>query len=192
MRNRRSRQAARRQIKRDVPGMICPRCEREPNLAYNLRPHVQRRACLLPFLEWQSWPNLNRGVASSHGLLIVDLSAVDKIVKRTSHPLKHVARFVLGTPKSPPDARFGFIDDSAAFFGVALRIPICLHLSHARAGKHSFCARNIAAVRSDVDRADRARSISQCYDPCRIAALVRAPRITDMLEARAGVVGSVV
>ena len=75
MRNWRSCEAARCYIKRDVPGMIRPRREREPNLADDLRPHVQCCACLLPFLEWQSRPNFSVRLASSHDLSIIDLVA---------------------------------------------------------------------------------------------------------------------
>ena len=58
MRDRRSRQAARSQVERDVPGMIDPWREREANLADDLRPHVKGFGGGLPFGERQSWPKL--------------------------------------------------------------------------------------------------------------------------------------
>src|SRR6266446_3514804 len=57
MRDWGSRQAPRRQIQRDVPGMIGPRCEREPNFPDDLRPHVKRRAGVFPFRKWKRRPN---------------------------------------------------------------------------------------------------------------------------------------
>ncbi len=46
--DRRSRQPARRQVKRHFPPMIDVRREFQPHLADDLQPHVQRRAGRLP------------------------------------------------------------------------------------------------------------------------------------------------
>jgi len=55
-----------------VPGMICPWRLHEPNLAYNLRPHVQRRAGFFPFRKrkrrpriLQGWHSYNRWIGFS-------------------------------------------------------------------------------------------------------------------------------
>src|SRR5262249_10350647 len=48
MRNWRSRQTARGQIKGDVPGMVRPWCKLEPDFPYDLRPHVKRGAGVFP------------------------------------------------------------------------------------------------------------------------------------------------
>src|SRR6202011_5722353 len=48
MRNRRSRQAAGSDIKRDVPGMVGPRGQGQPDLTDNLGPHVERGEGVFP------------------------------------------------------------------------------------------------------------------------------------------------
>src|SRR5205085_6300210 len=82
--NRRSRQAARGDIKRDVPGMIRPRRERETDLADDLRPHVQRLRGFFPFLERKRRPNLFR---CRHESL-----PIKEIDERTANALEHPAR----------------------------------------------------------------------------------------------------
>ena len=81
--------------------------------------------------------------------------------------------------------RFGLGDDATFVFLVTILVAIRFHLVHARAGKHSFGARDRAAVRADVDRADRARRfISERDDPNGIAALIRARLYADEHRAR--------
>jgi hypothetical protein len=51
-----SGQAARRDMQCDRPAMIEGRRERQCNLAYDLRPHMQRGVGILPGIERERWP----------------------------------------------------------------------------------------------------------------------------------------
>src|SRR5205807_3062305 len=52
----RGSQAAGGHVERDVPRMIEPGCLRQPDLAYDLRPQMKRRAGLPPGRIWQVRP----------------------------------------------------------------------------------------------------------------------------------------
>src|SRR5689334_21801187 len=56
IRNRRGRESARTDVERGLPPVILMRAERQPDLADDLRPHVQRRTRRFPRLELQRGP----------------------------------------------------------------------------------------------------------------------------------------
>ena len=56
--HRRCGEAAGGDIKRDVPRMIDPGRERHPDLAHNLRPHVEGRTGVTPVCVFERRPNL--------------------------------------------------------------------------------------------------------------------------------------
>ena len=56
MRDRRRRQAARRDVERHVPGVVHPRRLHEPHLAHDLRPQVERGAGVMPRVEGKCGP----------------------------------------------------------------------------------------------------------------------------------------
>ena len=58
VRDRARGEATRGQIKRDMPGMIDPGRERHPDLAHDLRPHVQSRTGVTPVCVFKRRPNL--------------------------------------------------------------------------------------------------------------------------------------
>src|SRR5882724_13533701 len=117
VRNRRSRQTAGSNIKRDVPGMVGPWRESQSNLADNLRPHVERGAGFFPIRVIQLRPNFS-GSARFHcsNMPILRLPAtpkrsvggrsrrltIDVIRKRTSDTAEHTARLILGALKISP------------------------------------------------------------------------------------------
>jgi hypothetical protein len=59
--HRRRRKPAAREIKRDLPPMVLERRKREPDLAHDLRPHMQRGATVLPIREGQARPAFGEG-----------------------------------------------------------------------------------------------------------------------------------
>ena len=61
--NRRGRQSARGDVQRDVPGMVQPGFAREPDLADDLGPQLQRFASLTPRRGRQFRPGDLRGAA---------------------------------------------------------------------------------------------------------------------------------
>src|SRR3984893_13198512 len=119
------------------------------------------------------------GPAKTRRAICPEISnAVDEISEGTAHPIEHVASFVLRTAERFPDPRFGVTDD-AAFVSVLFDILLGLDVFHRRAGKQSFRARHLAAVRRDVNCPDRPRrTVLQCHDPDRVAALVRSQYVT--------------
>src|SRR6266404_9669376 len=54
--NRRGRQPSRRDVQRDVPGVVQPRCAHETNLANDLGPQMQGFASVAPGGRWQFRP----------------------------------------------------------------------------------------------------------------------------------------
>jgi len=52
----RSGQASRSHVERDVPGVVDPRTQGQPNFADNLRPQVKSNGRVLPLGKRQSWP----------------------------------------------------------------------------------------------------------------------------------------
>jgi hypothetical protein len=54
--NRRRGQAARGEIQRDVPPVVRPWRQREADLTDHLHPHMKRRVCVGPCIQWQRWP----------------------------------------------------------------------------------------------------------------------------------------
>ena len=65
VRDRRSRQAARCHVQRDVPGVVRPWSERQANFADDLCPHVQSDRGVFPLRERQSRPIIRRAVHCS-------------------------------------------------------------------------------------------------------------------------------
>jgi len=59
--NRRGGQAMRRHVEHDMPGVIEPRRLREPDLANDLRPEVQRGVSVLPRRKGQVGPDFVAG-----------------------------------------------------------------------------------------------------------------------------------
>jgi hypothetical protein len=56
VRHGRRRKPAAGEIERDLPPMVLERREREPDLAHDLRPHMQGGAAVLPVREGDIWP----------------------------------------------------------------------------------------------------------------------------------------
>src|SRR5205823_11688576 len=118
--------------------------------------------------------------------LIVDLAAnlvvVHKVGKRALHSFEHSARLFLGAMKGVTDAAFRRGEDAALLFNVALR----LNVLHGCTGEKPFGAGDGAVARADVNRADGLAGVtSQRDNPHRLAAFVRAQRITDRCKLRA-------
>src|SRR5256885_2884434 len=89
-----SREAARGHVERDVPGVVRPWTQRQANLAYDLRPHVQSDGSIFPLFERQRRPVVGRAIH------LVLLLPVDEIGKRPLHSLEHASRFILCSMKS--------------------------------------------------------------------------------------------
>src|SRR5438105_1284672 len=127
--NWRSCQTAGSEIKRDVPGMVRPWREREPNLADNLCPHVQRCARFFPLAERQCRPGFRLLVPRCHQSSILNpLPAIEKIPERSPHPIEHAAAFVLGPAKRFAQTLSNRVKNAAFFAVFALLIYVVIGL----------------------------------------------------------------
>src|SRR5437879_896207 len=104
-----------------MPGMVRPRREREPSLPDDLRPHVERGACVFPRLEWQSRPGSKMRGASCHQVCL----AINKINERTSHVLEGVSRFALRMAETFPDPCSDLMKWRVLLIPFLLRILVC-------------------------------------------------------------------
>src|SRR5713101_2269302 len=169
--------------------MVRPRGKREPDLAHDLRPHVKRSASLFPFRKWQRRPDFVATFVLRRNHLCRSCGSrsvpINEILEGAVHSLEHVSRFVLSAPESLFDPRLGAADDAASLFGVSFCVTIGFYFLHASPGEHSLGARDSAAVRPDINSADRTRGfILQRNNPDGIALLIGAQRVTDNREAR--------
>src|SRR6266404_8041730 len=169
--------------------MVGPRGEGEPDLTHDLRPHVKRGASLFPFRKWQRRPDFVATFVLRRSHLCRScrsrLVPINEIPEGAAYSLEHVSRFVLSPPESMFDPRLGAADDAASLFGVSFCVTIGFHFLHAGPGEHSLGARNVPAIRSNINGADRPGGfILQRDNPDRIASLIGAQRVTDNREAR--------
>src|SRR5207248_3189803 len=110
VRNRQGGEPARGHVEGDVPGVVRPRRQREPDFAHNLSPHVQRRTSVFPIRVIQFRPNHNSLPSSScsYSSSCSSLSlqrlrgsgrllslTINIIRKRSPHPTKHPAGLIL-------------------------------------------------------------------------------------------------
>jgi len=133
---------------------------------------------------------------------------IDVIGERLPHPLEHVARLFLSPTKiwvqplshTPQRSMLVVVTLLLIFVGhffvvvfvartLVVNMLVGRNIVHRRAGEHSFRARNVAAVRADMNRADRLTvHFMQSHDPRWVAMRIRAEGVAGRFKTHSGLV----